>query len=288
MSRKALGRGLSALIGEESESKSTDRTFFEIDIDLIEPNPDQPRKNFPGSELNELAQSIETNGIVQPIVVRSFKGKYQIVAGERRWRAAQKAELKKVPAVVREVSDNKLLEIALIENIQRQELNPVEESRAYQKLIDDLGLTQEAVAKQVGKSRTFITNYLRLLKLPKKVLNLVEQNKISAGHARALISLESKKAAITLAKQIVDSSMSVRDTEKAVKKVLRGDSKPVTKESKRLKKDPNVKNAEKKLRRYFGTQVKILPDKDGLSGKIEFEYYGKSDLDRIYKLLMKK
>ncbi len=288
MSRKALGRGLSALIGEEPETDQNSKIFFELDIDLIEPNPNQPRKSFPEAELKELSQSIEANGIVQPIIVRRFKGKYQIVAGERRWRAAQKVELRKIPAVVKDVSDEKLLELALIENIQRQELNPIEESRAYQKLIDDVGLTQEKIAKQVGKSRTFITNYLRLLRLPKRVLKYVEENDLSVGHARALLAIDDKISAIELAKEIIANSMSVRATEKSVRRIVRGDVKTPAKESKKIKKDANIKNAEKKLRRYFGTQIKILPNRDGLSGKIEFEYYGKSDLDRIYKLLIKR
>ncbi len=288
MSRKALGRGLSALIGNEIKPEGKSEGFLEIDIDLVESNPNQPRKNFPETELDELTQSIRANGIVQPIVVRPIKKGYQIVAGERRWRAAQKAELDKIPAVVREISDDKLLEIALIENIQRQELNPIEEANAYQKLIEDFGLTQEIVANQVGKTRTFVTNYLRLLKLPKEILKLVEENKLSVGHARALIMLETKNSQIELANKIISMALSVRDTEKAVKRISQGKSPTRIKERVQPKKDANIKNAEKKLRRHFGTQVKILPDKDGLSGKIEFEYYGTADLDRIYKLLTNK
>lgn len=288
MSRKALGRGLSALIGDETKPKESNERFLELDIDLIKSNPNQPRKSFPETELDELAQSIKANGIVQPIVVRKKGKKYQIVAGERRWRAAQKAELDKIPSVIREVSDDKLLEIALIENIQRQELNPIEEAKAYQKLIKDVGLTQEMVANQVGKNRSFVANYLRLLKLPKEVLRFVEENKLSVGHARALIMLEEKDSQIELAKNIIGMSLSVRDTEKAVKRITQGKSKSVVKTKIKPKKDANVKNAEKKLRRHLGTQVKINPDNDGLSGKIEIEYYGDADLDRIYNLLIKK
>lgn len=288
MSRKVLGRGLSALMGDEADNVKQSEGFLELDIDLIESNPNQPRKSFPEIELDELTQSIKANGIVQPIVVRQ-KGKgYQIVAGERRWRAAQKAGLDKIPAVVRKVSDDKLLEIALIENIQRQELNPIEEAKAYQKLIDDIGLTQEMVANQVGKNRTFVTNYLRLLKLPNEILKYVEENKLSVGHARALIMLEDKNSQIELAKNIIGMSLSVRDTEKAVKRISQGNSQTVAKTKVTPKKDANVRNAEKKLRRHFGTQVKITPDKDGLSGKIEIDYYGEADLDRIYNLLINK
>jgi ParB family chromosome partitioning protein len=288
MSRKALGRGLSALIGEEVKPKESSEGFLELDIDLIKSNPDQPRKNFPELELDELAQSIKANGIVQPIVVRSQGNGYQIVAGERRWRAAQKAELDKIPAVVREIPDEKLLEIALIENIQRQELNPIEEARAYQRLVEDVGLTQEMVATQVGKNRTFVTNYLRLLKLPKEVLKFVEDNKLSVGHARALIMLEDKNSQIELAKNIIGMSLSVRDTEKAVKRIVQGSPQIIEKKSVKPIKDANLKNAEKKLRRHFGTQVRINPGKDGLSGKIEIEYYGNADLDRLFNLLTGK
>ncbi|MGI8669631.1 MAG: ParB/RepB/Spo0J family partition protein [Aridibacter sp.] len=288
MSRKALGRGLSALIGEETSSIKSNEGFFELDIDLIKSNPDQPRKNFPETELDELTQSIKANGIVQPILVRP-KGKgYQIVAGERRWRAAQRAELDKIPVVVKEVSDDKLLEIALIENIQRQELNPIEEAKAYQKLIEEIGLTQEMVANRVGKNRSFVTNYLRLLKLPEEILDFVEENKLSVGHARALIMLESEESQIELAKNIIGMSLSVRDTEKAVKRIAQGKTQDNRKPRVKIKKDANLKNAEKKLRRHFGTQVKITPDSDGVSGKIEFEYYGEVDLDRIYNLLIRK
>ncbi len=288
MSRKALGRGLSALIGEETGTNKGNDGFFELDIDLIRSNPNQPRKNFPETELDELTQSIKANGIVQPILVRP-KGKiYQIVAGERRWRAAQKAELDKIPVVVKEIADDKLLEIALIENIQRQELNPIEEAKAYQKLIDEVGLTQEMVANRVGKNRTFVTNYLRLLKLPDEILSFVAESKLSVGHARALIMLETEESQIELATNIIGMSLSVRDTEKAVRRLSQGTNNTVTKQKIKVKKDANIRNAEKKLRRHFGTQVKITPDSDGLSGKIEFEYFGNTDLDRIYKLLIEQ
>ena len=202
--------------------------------------------------------------------------------------AAQKANLDKIPSVIREVSDDKLLELALIENIQRQELNAIEEAKAYKKLIESVGLTQETVADQVGKSRTFITNYLRLLKLPADILKFVEEERLTVGHARALLMIDNKKSQKELAKTIINMSLSVRETEKAVKRIAKGGSKKTDKKSKKTKKDANVKSAEKKLRRYYGTQVKVLPDSNGASGKIEFEYYGEADLDRVYKLLMRK
>lgn len=288
MSRKALGRGISALMGEETSPLQSNQGFLEIDIDIIESNPNQPRKSFPEAELAGLTQSIKANGIVQPIVVRKKGNGYQLVAGERRWRAAQRAEMIKIPAIIKEVSDEKLLEIALIENIQRQELNAVEEARAYQMLIDEAGLTQELVSNQVGKSRTFVANYLRLLKLPKGILSFVEEDKLSVGHARALLMLEDSSSQIELAKKIIGKSISVRDTEKAVKRIVKGETKTVVQKETKPQKDANIKNAEKKLRRHFGTQVKILPDKDGLSGTVEFEYYGEADLDRIYNLLIGK
>src|SRR5436305_6859752 len=185
MARQSLGRGLSALLGEEPAS--TEAGMLEIDLDLIEPNPQQPRTRFADANLDELAQSIRMNGVVQPIVVRRSGGHYQIVAGERRWRAAQRAELRKIPAVIKEVSDEKLLEIALVENIQRQELNPIEEAKAYQKLIDTIGLTQDMVAERVSKDRTVITTAMRLLRLPDEIQHLIEEGELSAGHGRALL-----------------------------------------------------------------------------------------------------
>ena len=293
MSRKALGRGLSALIADEAIEKPSarekERDFLEIDIELIQPNSEQPRTNFPAAELEELAQSIRSNGVVQPIVVRRKGKQYQLVAGERRWRAAQAAALKKIPAVVRDVSDDKLLELALIENIQRQELNPIDEARAYKKLIENLGLKQEEVATRVGKTRTFITNYLRLLKLPKKIIRLVEKGKLSVGHARALLGLEDKSAQIELAQKIIKSGLSVRDTERAVKSYSKDTrSTGETKPKPSSKQDPNIKRAETKLRRLYATQVKIKTAAKGEAGRIELEYYGESDLDRLYKLLMRQ
>ncbi|MFV0388113.1 MAG: ParB/RepB/Spo0J family partition protein [Pyrinomonadaceae bacterium] len=293
MSRKALGRGIGALISNDDSVTGVandNRSFFELDIDLISPNANQPRTKFPEAELEELTQSIRANGIVQPIVVRKIGKQYEIVAGERRWRAAQRAELTKIPSVVREVSDDKLLELALIENIQRQELNPIEESKAYQKLLEAHGLTQEEVATRVGKTRTFIANYLRLLKLPEQVTDLVESSKLSVGHARALLALEEKSAQNELAKEIISKSLSVRETERTVNKILKRGKVAKQTESgsnNAVPKDPNVKRAESKLRRLYATQVRISTPGKGKSGTIELEFYGDADLDRIYKLLMR-
>ncbi len=285
MARKALGRGLGALISEKKTEVETKEKVSDLNLGVeeIKPNSNQPRSYFDEEALEELSQSIKENGIVQPIVVRE-KGKgYEIVAGERRWRAAQKAGLKNVPAVIREIEDDKMLELALIENIQREELNPVEESIAYQKLIEQLGLTQNEVAERVGKTRTFIANYLRLLNLPKPVLKKVESNELSVGHAKAILSLDSPKDQKELANLILTKKLSVREAEKAAKKPKKAKSK-----KKKDSKDPNIAKAETKLRRRFGTQVRIKPDPTGKSGKIELEYFGTEDLDRIYNLLLNK
>ena len=283
MNRKVLGRGLSALLGDEESNKK--EQYLEIDLDLIQPNLSQPRTIFADNLLEDLAQSIRTNGVVQPIIVRKQGDKYQIIAGERRWRASQKAGLQKIPAVVKDIADEKLLELALIENIQRQDLNAIEEAKAYRNLIDTIGLTQEMIAERVGKNRTVITTFLRLLKLPEDIQKMVENEQITAGHARALLMAENVESQRSMAQKIVEMSLSVRETEKAIKKLGKSDTQVV--ENKRVKSaiDANVKAAETKLRRFLGTQVHIMPDGKGTGGKIEIEYYSDSDLDRIYQLL---
>lgn len=287
MARKVLGRGLSALLDEEGGTADGDE-FKEVDIELIEPNPKQPRTRFTEENLEELTQSIRANGIVQPIVIRRQGTKYQIVAGERRWRAAQRAGLQKVPAVVRNIVDEKLLELALIENIQRQELNPIEEAKAYKNLVDNIGLTQEIIAERVGKNRTVITTHLRLLKLPGDIQKLVEEGNITAGHAKALLMTSDAETQRNIAKKIIELSLSVRETEKAVKRLNKGERQVVENKGVTAKVDANTKAAETKLRRFLGTGVHIMPDGKGTGGKIEIEYYGESDLDRIYDLIIKK
>jgi ParB family transcriptional regulator, chromosome partitioning protein len=285
MARKPLGRGLSALLGDAPEAEKAETGVNEIDIDLIEPNPEQPRTRFVESTLEELAQSIRTNGIVQPVVVRNKGGRFQIVAGERRWRAAQKAGLRKIPVVVRDIADDKLLEIALIENIQRHELNAIEEARAFRKLIDSIGFTQDQLADRIGKERSLISTSLRILKLPGDILQLIEEEKISASHGRVLLTTDDLSTQRQVARAIMDFGLSVRETERMIKK-LHG-SGTVTAETKEVKprQDPNVKAAEDKLRQSLGTKVKISPSgKDG-GGRIEIEYYNVDDLDRIYRRL---
>jgi ParB family chromosome partitioning protein len=283
MTRKVLGRGLSALLTEASSSNNEE--LKDIQVDLIEPNNLQPRTSFDDQHLEELSQSIKENGIVQPILVRRTAGaKYQIVAGERRWRAAQRAGLHTVPAVIREVADEKMLELALIENIQRQELNAIEEASAYKKLIDTLGLTQETVAQRVGRDRTFVTNYLRLLRLPEDIQRLVEESKISMGHARALLGIDDPSKQRDIAKGIIEKGLSVRETERTIKRLINREDK-IQEGKSALTIDANIKAAETKLRRRFSTQVRIAPNQQGEGGKIEFHYYNDTDLQRIFSLL---
>lgn len=287
MTRKVLGRGLSALLSETPAT--TNEELREVDIDLIEPNNVQPRTRFDETQLEELAQSIKTNGVVQPILVRKTDGgRYQIVAGERRWRAAQRAGLQRIPSVIRDVPDDKMLELALIENIQRQELNAIEEAYAYKRLIETFNLTQETVAQRVGRDRTFVTNYLRLLRLPEDIQLLVEENKLSMGHARALLGIDDANKQREIARGIIDRSLSVRDTERAVKRVVAGgesDPPPASAPSERTS-DANTRAAESKLRRRLGTQVHILPNQSGEGGKIEVQYYNETDLQRVYEMIM--
>lgn len=278
-----MGRGLSALLSDRSVTASEE--FVEIDLDLIEPNSLQPRTTFDEASLEELAQSIRSNGIIQPLLVRRVDdGKYQLIAGERRWRAAQRAGLLKVPCVVKEIPDDKILELALIENIQRQELNAIEEAHAYKRLIETLGLTQEMVAQRVGRDRTFITNYLRLLRLPEDIQHLVEVEKISTGHARALLGVDDPIIQRKLSKKIVEQGLSVRETERTIKKIIHGDEAVRASTVKHIE-DANLKSAEMKLRRRLSSKVQIIMTQNQ-SGKIEIEFYDVNDLNRIYEIIM--
>src|ERR1043166_290547 len=283
MPRQTLGRGLSALIGEDTATATahapSESPTLEIYLDLIEPNPQQPRTRFTDAKLEELAQSIRANGVVQPIVVRPHGGRYQIVAGERRWRAAQLAELRKIPALIREVSDEKLLELALVENIQRQELNPIEEANAYRKLIENIGLTQEQIAERVGKDRTVVTTSLRLLRLSDDLQHLIEDGSLTAGHGRALLTTEDPKIRREVANFAIDNAWSVRDIERAVKRITAGYQVSAVNKSLARNIDANIKAAEVKLTRALNTKVQIFPGKKGVGGKIEIEYYSTDDLD---------
>jgi len=280
MSKKALGKGLSALLPPMESSGSEE--LLEIDLDLLEVNDEQPRTVFDEQKLNELAESIEENGLVQPILVRRKGNRFQIIAGERRWRAAQKAQLLKIPAIVKEIADDKLLELALVENIARQELNAIEEALAYQKLISIYKLTQEQVARRVGKERSSVANIIRLLKLPEEIQQMVATEKISMGHARALLRLEDIQTQLQVAQKIINFSLSVREVEKLVEQLC---ATPVAIEPVTV--DPNVKDAEKKLQYRFGTQVKIhFNNKTG--GRIQIAFNSEEELDRLYEILIGK
>ncbi len=284
MTRKALGRGLGALLSAEGTATATEDTNV-VAIDLIDPSPLQPRSVFDESKLEELAKSIKANGVVQPLLLRRKGDRFELIAGERRWRAAQLAGLTRIPVVLKEVSDDQVLEIALIENIQREDLNPIEEARAYKKLIETLGLTQETVAERVGRDRSYVTNYLRLLRLPEDLQDLVQSGRLSTGHARTLLALEQVDLQRRTARKIIEQDLSVRATERMVRLLVEPGRPRAKVASGPREKDANVRAAETKLRRIFGTQVRIIQAQSGDSGKIEFEFYNQGDLDRVYNLL---
>ena len=283
MTRKPLGRGLGALLSAEEPTRADES--LEIAIDLIEPSAMQPRTRFDETKLAELASSIKSNGVVQPLLVRRKGLRFELVAGERRWRAAQLAGLSRVPVVIREVPDDKLLELALIENIQREDLNAIEEAQAYRKLIETIGLTQESLAERIGRDRSYITNYLRLLRLPTDIQQLIEEAKLSTGHARTILGTDDVDTQRRLARKIIERGLSVRETERLVREMEKGGVTRARSSQARTA-DPNVRAAESKLRRYLGTQVRISENQNGTGGRIEIEYYGASDLERIYDLLM--
>ena len=286
MTRKALGRGLGALLSAEGTATAFEESN-EIPLELIDPSVLQPRSVFDDAKLEELAKSIRANGVVQPVLLRRKGSRYELVAGERRWRAAERAGLTSIPATVRNVSDDKVLEIALIENIQREDLNPIEEATAYKKLIETLGLTQETVADRVGRDRSYVTNYLRLLKLPEDIQELLQSGRISTGHARTLLGVEQPDIQRRIARRIIEQELSVRATEQLVRlagmKAGESQMKPTSRQS--HESDPNIRAAESKLRRRFGTRVRIVQTPNSSAGRIEFEFYNQRDLDRIYNLL---
>jgi len=282
MTRKPLGRGLGALLSAEQTGSAAEPD--EIAIDLVEPSSMQPRTRFDEVRLEELAKSIRANGVVQPLLVRRKGGAYELIAGERRWRAAQLAGLTHVPVVVRSIPDDKVLELALIENIQREDLNPIEEAQAYKKLIESIGMTQETLAERVGRDRSYITNYLRLLRLPDDIRGLIEEGKLSTGHARTLLGTSDPDTQRRLARRIIERGLSVRETERLVRELDGTGSK--TRVAKPKDNDPNVRAAETKLRRHLGTQVRIAQKQNGQSGRIEIEFYNAADLERLFRLLL--
>ena len=287
--RPALGRGLSALIpGVSATPAATRETPTEVDLDLLQPNRYQPRLQFDETSLEELAQSIRANGVIQPILVRKHDKHdkhYEIIAGERRWRAAQRAGLLRVPIVIRDIPDDKLLQVALIENIQREDLNPIDEATAYRRLMDDFHLTQEDLASAVGKERSTVANTLRLLKLPDEVRAAVAGGSLSMGHARAILALERDEDQIATARQVVERGFSVRDTELLVKHVADRLTGHVVEKREPPPKDVHTRQAEERMKLAVGTRVTIK--RRGTKGVIEIEYTSEDELQRLYELLVR-
>ncbi len=257
--------------------------FLQVDIDLIDPSPFQPRTRFREEALEELARSIRVSGIVQPLVVRRVGQRFQLIAGERRWRAAQRSALNRVPAVIRDVRDEMALEMTLVENLQREDLNPVEQARAFQRLTDEFSLTQEEVAERTGKDRATIANSVRLLRLEEPILDLLEEGRLSAGHARALLSIVEPKARLDLARRIARGGMTVRQVER-----LAARSGKAKADSPTPSLDANTKWAIEELQRKFGTKIVLHPLRPGRPGTLAFEYYDTGDLTRLYEHLMRE
>ncbi|MDQ8736540.1 ParB/RepB/Spo0J family partition protein [Paenibacillus sp. LHD-38] len=277
---KRLGRGLDALI--PSLSVNDDDKVIEISLTQLRPNPYQPRKTFDEDSIKELAESIKQHGIIQPIIVRTVLKGYEIIAGERRFRASQFCGNATIPAVVRSFTDQQVMEIALIENLQREDLNAIEVAVAYQALIDKFKLTQEELSMKVGKSRSHIANFVRLLSLPTEIKDNVSRGTISMGHARALVGIKDDKTQKELADLTVSQEWSVRDLEEAIQKLDSKQPEDITKPTQR-KRDPYIDHLEESLRERFKTTVKIKQQKD--KGKIELQYYSKQDLERLLELL---
>jgi ParB family chromosome partitioning protein len=256
-----------------------------LPLGLIQPNPMQPRTHFSSDGLEELAASIRANGIIQPLIVRRIGDSYQIVAGERRWRAARIAELEEVPVVIQDVADRSMLELALIENIQREDLNPIETAHAFERLGRDLGLSQEEIGRRTGKDRTSIANIVRLLKLPKEVQLLVAERRLSMGHARAILGLPTADEQIQVAEKTVALGLSVRQVEAQVQEMTSDRGKPAHGSRKDSVQDPNVRAAADELERALGTRVRIV-ELSEQRGRIEIEYYSQADLDRLYQQIV--
>ena len=281
-SNKGLGKGLGALLGDFSDEPLESSAYRELPIYKVEPNPDQPRRDFDEEELQALADSISVHGVIQPLTVRELpSGYYQIIAGERRWRAARMANLSEVPVVVIEADDKKAMELALIENLQRQDLNPVEEALGYQSLINEYGLTQEEAASRVGKSRPAVANSLRLLGLTAEVLEKVKRGELTAGHARAILTLKSEKKQLEAAQKIIALALSVRQAETLCKNM---NKEPAPRKEEVFAVD-YVAECEKSLSKHLGRGVKIINGKR--KGRFELEFYGEEDLQNLLDALMK-
>lgn len=306
MAKKGLGKGLGAIFGEDVVKESKEETekkakakaeakaaeemddtgrILMLKLDLVQPNKEQPRKTFDEEKINELAESVKNYGVLQPLLVQKKGSFYEIIAGERRWRAAKAAGLKEVPAILKEYSKQEAMEISLIENVQRADLNPIEEALGYKQLINEFGLTQEEIAIRVAKSRVAITNTMRLLKLDEQIQNMLIQGVISSGHARALLSLEDTMMQLKAAKEILNKKLSVRETEKLVKRM----QKEVSGEKKEEKKKDETlaliyQNLEDRMKSVMGTKVSIH-NKDKNKGRIEIEYYSEAELERIVEMI---
>ncbi|GAF66349.1 putative transcriptional regulator [Bacillus sp. TS-2] len=276
---KRLGKGLNAFFPGEEETQES--KVEEISLTEIRPNPYQPRKTFSDESIQELATSIKENGILQPITVRKTIKGYEIVVGERRFRAAEVASLKTVPVIIKELSEEKMMELALIENLQREDLNPIEEAVAYEKLMEHLKVTQEQLAKRIGKSRPHIANHIRLLHLPKVVQQFISDGKLSMGHGRALLGLKDKQKISPLLEKVLQDKLSVREVEQLVQKLNTNVSRETKKKASSL--TPFLKERQDLLKAHFGTAVTIKPGKK--KGKIEIDYYSDDDLERILQLM---
>lgn len=287
---RGLGRGLDALfqdasvdanVNEPKDVEVSENSIVYVGINEIKPNVNQPRKTFDPEKIKDLADSIMEHGLIQPIVVRKLDKGYEIVAGERRWRAAREADLKQIPCIIRELDDQENMLLAIIENMQREDLNPIEEAEGLNQMIKTYGLTQEQVSKSVSKSRPYISNSLRLLKLPDTVKEYLSENKISMGHARALINIEDEKKQVELCKRIEAEGLSVREIEK----IAAGETGRTKKRTLKRVKDPNVARVEEELKTILGTKVAI--NKNGKKGKVEIEFFSNEELERILDLLKK-
>ena len=293
MAARGLGKGLDSLIpnsiGEAKEKKESKEKVENknpetmVKLSMVEPNGEQPRKNFDEDSLLELAESIKQFGLLQPIIVQDRKNHYEIIAGERRWRAAKMAGLKEIPVIIKNLTNQEIVEISLIENIQREDLNPIEEAQAYKRLLEEFNLKQDEVAERVSKSRTAVTNSMRLLKLCDEVQQMVVNEMISTGHARALLSIEDPEEQYMIAQKVFDEKMSVREVEKLVKDLHKPEKAP-KKENKSL--EVIYQNIENRLKESLGTKVSISPKNNG-AGKIEIEFYNHDDLDRLMEQLMR-
>lgn len=291
---KGLGKGLDAMIPDKVNKPGTEKGVTAapsedqavmIPINKVEPNKEQPRKNFNEDALFELSESIKQMGIIQPIVVQDRESFYEIIAGERRWRAAKQAGLKKVPVIIKNYTEQEIVEISLIENIQREDLNPIEEALAYKRLLEEFHLKQDEVAERVSKSRTAVTNSIRLLKLDERVQQMVIDDLIQTGHARALLGIEDQEKQYSMAQKVFDEKLSVRETEKLVKKI-QNEKEEVEKPKMDKQLEIVYQDLEEKMKQILGTKVNINA-KDENKGKIEIEYYNKEDLDRLIDMILK-